>query len=71
MDISDFITQSTYNLIINDIYFCVKTATEKLFQQACTDEKKMTSKHQGNANSTELKCFLAMYRGISEEETQY
>lgn len=40
MDMRAFISQPTYDLIINNIHSSVKTATEKLFQQACTEEKK-------------------------------
>ena len=54
MDMPDFISQPNYDLIINNIHSCVKTATEKLFQQACTEEKNLTSEHQGEDNSTEL-----------------
>lgn len=54
MDMPAFLSQPTYDLIINNIHSCVKTATEKLFQNACTEEKELTSEHQGAANSTEL-----------------
>lgn len=54
MDMPAFITQNTYDMITSNIHSCVQTATEKLFQQACTEEKNLTSEHQGDANSTEL-----------------
>jgi len=49
-----FITQNTYDVIMNNIHSCVQTATEKLFQKACTKEKNLTSGQQSDANSTEL-----------------
>lgn len=54
MDMPAFISQPTYDLIINNIHSCVRTATEKLFQYACTGEKKLTSEHQDDEHSTEL-----------------
>ncbi|XP_015187981.1 PREDICTED: uncharacterized protein LOC107072503, partial [Polistes dominula] len=54
MDMRAFISQSTYDLIIDNIHSSIKTATEKLFQKACTEEKHLTFEHQGNEDSTEL-----------------
>lgn len=54
MDMRAFISQPTYDLIINNIHSSVKIATEKLFAQACTEEKNLTSDNQGNEHSTEL-----------------
>jgi len=39
MDMPAFITQNTYDIIMNNIHSCVQTTTEKLFQKACTEEK--------------------------------
>jgi len=38
MDMPAFITQNTYDIIMDNIHFCVQTATEKFFQKACTEE---------------------------------
>lgn len=54
MDMRAFISQPTYDLIIDNIHSSIKTATEKIFQQACTEEKYLASEHQGTEHSTEL-----------------
>lgn len=40
MDMPAFLTQNTYDLIIENIHSCVKVAAEKLFEKAFTEEKK-------------------------------
>lgn len=43
-----------YDLIIDNIYSCVKVATEKLFEKACAEEKDAISENQGDERSGEL-----------------
>lgn len=54
MDMPAFITQSTYDLLINNMHGCIRTVTEKLFQQACAQEKQLTSDNQSEAHAIEL-----------------
>lgn len=54
MDMPAFLTQPTYDLIMKNIHSCVKTATDKLFQHACHEEKDLTAEHQGDEKSAKL-----------------
>ncbi|KAK0177232.1 hypothetical protein PV328_001308 [Microctonus aethiopoides] len=54
MDMPVFLTQKIYDLIIDNIYSCVKVATEKLFEKACAEEKDATSENQVDERSEEL-----------------
>lgn len=54
MDMQVFVTQNTYDLIVNNMHGCVQTVTDKLFQEACAQEKQFTSDSQDEAHTTEL-----------------
>ncbi|XP_066581799.1 LOW QUALITY PROTEIN: uncharacterized protein [Prorops nasuta] len=54
MDMPAFLTQSTYDMILKNIHGCVQIATDKLLDNARTEEKQFTSANQGEAHSTEL-----------------
>ena len=53
MDMPAFISQPTYDSVINNIHSCVKNSHRKKFSTSLYRRKNLTSEHQGEENSTE------------------
>ena len=51
MDMPAFLSQSTYDMIIQNIHSCVEIATGKLLDNARNQEKQLTSTNKGEAHS--------------------